>query len=70
LPFFRCYGLDDHGRIAASDEFDQPDLAAALQAGREFVARCSPQQTVVGFEIWQGSELLFSTHPPDLGRSA
>jgi hypothetical protein len=68
VPFFRCYGLDKHGHIAASEEFYKSNLAAALKAGWELVARCSPRQNVVGFEVWQGSEMLFSTHPlKDMG---
>jgi hypothetical protein len=64
VPSFKCYGLNEHGRIAASEDLDAPDLATVLQSGWKFVAQCPPPQKVVGLEVWQGHRLLFSTHPP------
>ena len=66
MPFFRCHGLNERGRIVAATELDGPDLATAVQVGQALIAA---HPTAAGLEIWSGTERLFSTHPPPACRS-
>jgi hypothetical protein len=60
MPSFRCYCLNEDGRIAIARDIDAPDLLSAIRSAHE---ECSthPAGPFTGIEVWQGARRLFTS---------
>ena len=55
MAYYRCYLLDEDGRIQSREEYESESKAAAIEAARRmFVQR--PHHKA--FEVWQGARRL------------
>jgi len=55
MAYYRCYLLDEDGRIQSREEYESESRAAAIEAARRmFVQR--PHHKA--FEVWQGARRL------------
>ena len=59
MTSYRVYLLDEGGKIFHGEDVDASDQTAAIAAGLALFERRN--DTAKGFEIWVGTDLIFTT---------
>ena len=67
---FRCFFLGPDGHFVGAKEVEAPEKHAAIEEARK-VLRAGEVRRATGFELWRGTEMVFSSaprHPPSSPR--
>lgn len=69
MPDFRCYMLNERGRIVLGETIEADTIANAIDMGWQYVASTAGANHAAGLEVWQRSTKLFSTAPNTVARN-
>ena len=61
-PMFRCFFLGPDGHFVGAKEVEAPEKHAAIEEARK-VLRAGEVRQATGFELWRGTEMVFSSAP-------
>ena len=59
---FRCFFLGPDGHFVGAKEVEAPEKHAAIEEARK-VLRAGEVRQATGFELWRGTEMVFSSAP-------
>lgn len=66
MPKYRCYFTDFKGHFVGAEELESCTLSGAIKQTRRLL-RIRDIRNAVGFEIWLGAEMLFTSTPRSAG---
>jgi hypothetical protein len=66
VPKYRCYFTDLDGHFVGVEEVDACALSGAITQARR-ILRAGGMRHAVGFEVWIGVDLLFTSCPRSAG---
>jgi hypothetical protein len=59
---FRCFFLGPDGHFVGAKEVEAPEKHAAIEEARR-VLQAGEVRQATGFELWRGTEMIFSSAP-------
>lgn len=68
-PVYRCYFLDERGRVAIAEVIERTDDASALHDALALLTRRNTGgRLYAGIELWERSRLVHASPKPAAGR--
>lgn len=66
MPKYRCYFTDSEGHFVGVEELEACTLSEAIRQTRRLL-QIRDIRNAIGFEIWLGAEMLFTSTPRSAG---